>query len=166
MPAVQYCCACCVAFTQWLFNARHRVSFKKLPTATMALASCNGDHRRYQLPEDRFTTMLTFEVTHGKAKTTITLSDDATIGDLRSALEQWSKVPSSAQKLSGPLGVNKTLSARLVECGAKAEERVRALAQLCSLCLLCRTSPFPPHSHHTHTATLAVVSQQMCSILV
>jgi hypothetical protein len=71
--------------------------------------------------------MLTFEVTHGKAKTTITLNDDSTIGDLRSALEQWSKVPSSAQKLSGPLGVNKNPRTRLVDAGAQAGERVRAL---------------------------------------
>ena len=70
--------------------------------------------------------MLTFEVTHGKAKTTLSLSDDATIGDLRSAVEQWSKVPSASQKLSGPIGVNKNASAKLVDCGAKAGEQASA----------------------------------------
>jgi hypothetical protein len=71
--------------------------------------------------------MLTFEVTHGKAKTTLNLSDDATIGDLRSALEQWSNVPSGSQKLSGPIGVSKNPSAKLVDCGAKPGEQASAL---------------------------------------
>jgi hypothetical protein len=88
--------------------------------------------------------MLTFEVTFGKSKTTITLSDDSTIGDLRSALEQWTKVPSHAQKLSGPIGVNKMASAKLTDCGAEAGEKVRTA----------------PNSLHCASASMTVVLEQ------
>jgi hypothetical protein len=96
--------------------------------------------------------MLTFEVTHGKSKTTITLSDDSTIGDLRSALEQWSKVPSSAQKISGPLGMKKDASSKLLDCGAKAGELVRAMTvepSLYSIALL--------RSCHFHASSMLSV---------
>jgi hypothetical protein len=108
--------------------------------------------------------MLTFEVTFGKSKTTITLSDDSTIGDLRSALEGWTKVPSHAQKLSGPLGVNKTVTAKLTDCGAKTGEKVRAPLRAASNSLHCTSASMTVVLEHTFIRSVTLLCQNKLSI--